>query len=171
MRVSTWGSVLLGDHCEEEISRDGIGSRPDFSECPFDPFGLDLCQFVGQSRAFRRQAEAPFAAILVSGLLDDEAFIDELLQNARQRLLRYLQNVEQFRDLQAGIAVHEVQDAVVGAAKAVLLEYGVRIAGEAAVSEIEKLDTGNEIGTFGAAALVRDKGLVSRCGAAVRRTF
>ena len=69
----------------------------------------------------------------------------ELLQDAGEALLGDLQDFEQFGDPEAGIAVHEMQDAVMGAPEAVLREHGIGIAGEIAVGEKQKLDAGNEI--------------------------
>ena len=70
------------------------------------------------------------------------AAVDQLLEHARQALLGDLQNVEQFGDRQARLAVDEMQHPVMGAAKAVVCEDLVRIGGEIAIGEEEQLDDG-----------------------------
>ena len=45
--------------------------------------------------------------------------------------------------------MHEMQYPVMGAAKAVLLEDGIGIAGKIAICEIEKLDAGHDIDVGG----------------------
>jgi hypothetical protein len=88
------GPVLLRDHSKEKLAGQGISARTEFRERPLDAFDLDLCQFVGEPRAFGRNVEAAFTPVLVPGPLDDETFVDELFQNARQRLLGDFQNFE-----------------------------------------------------------------------------
>ena len=60
-------------------------------------------------------------------------------------LLGDLQNVQKLGDFQAGIAVHEMQHAMMGAAEAILLKNGIGIAGEIAIGEEEKFDAGDEV--------------------------
>ena len=70
--------------------------------------------------------------------------------------------------------MHEMQDPVVGAAETVLREKSIGIAGEIAISEIEKFDTGDEIDAGGPSAIVgqrrRSWGLLGHCPSS-RRTF
>ena len=82
----------------------------------------------------------PLAAIVGAFFLHDIAFIDQLLEDATERLLGDFQDIEQVGDLDPGIAVDEVQDAVVGAAEAELFQHLVRIADEIAIGEEQKLD-------------------------------
>src|SRR6185312_12042817 len=146
------GAVLLGNHGKKKLARDRIGAGSELRQCPLDAFDLNLCQFVGQADALGREIEAALATIFVSGALDDEAFVHELLQNAGQTLFGNLQDIKQLSDLQAGISMHEMQDPVVGAAETVLREKSIGIAGEIAISEIEKFDAGDEIDAGGPSA-------------------
>ena len=105
-----------------------------------------MCQFIGQARAFRRQIKPPLPPILAAGALNDEALVDKLLQNARQRLLGDLQNIQQFRDFQAGIAMNEMQHPMMRPPEAVLFQHRVGVAGEIAVGEVEQFHAGNDLG-------------------------
>ena len=84
--------------------------------------------------------EEPLAAVVGALALHDIALVDELLEHAAERLLGDFQDVEQVGDLDAGIAVDEVQHAMVGAAEAELCQHLVGIADEIAVGEEQQLD-------------------------------
>jgi hypothetical protein len=70
--------------------------------------------------------------------------------------------------------MHEMQDPVVGAAETVLREKSIGIAGEIAISEIEKFHAGNEVDTAGPSAIVgrrrRSRGILGHRPSS-RRTF
>ena len=87
-----------------------------------------------------RRIEQALAAVLAAGALLDEAGIDQLLQDARQALLGDLQDVEQVGDRQAGIAVDEMQHAVMRAAEVGLRQDRVGIGDEVAIGEEQELD-------------------------------
>ena len=116
-----------------------------------DPFAVLSLKFqlMPVLSVFETSIEKNTVEILISRArnipFDDESFVDELFENTRKGLLRYLENIQQFRDLQAGIAVDEVQHAMMCPAEAVLRQDGVGIAGKIAVGEIEKLDAGDKI--------------------------
>jgi len=67
-------------------------------------------------------------------------FVDELFEHAAERLLGDLQDIEQVRNFHAGIAVDEMQHAVMGAAEAELGQNLVGIADEVAIGEEQELD-------------------------------
>ena len=79
-------------------------------------------------------------AVVVAGLLHDVAFVEQLLEHPAQRLLGDAQHVEQIGDLQAGIAVDEMHDAVMRAAEPERLQLMVGVADEIAVGEEQQLD-------------------------------
>ena len=70
-----------------------------------------------ESRAFFGHIKKPLASIALAFLLQNVTFVDELLEDAAERLLGDAQNVEQVGDLHAGIAIDEMQHAMVRAAK------------------------------------------------------
>ena len=86
------------------------------------------------------RVEQALAAVERPGLLLDEAVVDELLQDAAEALLGDLEDVEEVGDADAGMAVDEMDDAVMGAAEAVAEQRGVGIGDEVAIGEEEKLD-------------------------------
>ena len=94
------------------------------------------------ARPFVGRIEFALAAVARALQLDDMAGVDQLLEHARQALLGDLQHVEQFGDGQAGLAVDEMQHAVMGAAEAVVGQDLVRIGGEVAIGEEEQFDDG-----------------------------
>ena len=71
--------------------------------------GLQAGELLHQRLALRRRIEQPLAAVIVAGLLHDIALVQELLEHPAERLLGDAQDVEQVGDLQAGIAVDEMQ--------------------------------------------------------------
>jgi hypothetical protein len=144
--------VTLGNHREEEAADDRAVLRPELRQRILYASDLDLCQFVGQARSFGGEIETAFAAILVPGALDYETFIDELLQDTRKALLGDLKDFEQFRHLESGVSVDEMQHPVVRSTEPVLRKDGVGIARELAVGKIEKFYAGNRIDVAGLAA-------------------
>ena len=100
--------------------------RPASCNASASPAGLDI--------------EQPLAAIVGALALHDVALVDQLLEHAAERLLGDLENVEQIGDLHAGIAVDEMQHAVMRAAEAELGQHLVGIADEIAIGEEQKLD-------------------------------
>ena len=130
-----------------------------------------ICSAVSLSAsraALGGDEEPPLAAVVVAGALHDEAFVDELLQDAREALLGDLQDVEKVGDAQARIAVHEMQHAMMGAAEAVFLEHRVGVAGEIAIGEEQQLDAGDEIVARGVIARARGAAVSGWRGASER---
>ena len=90
--------------------------------------------------ARRRDIKQPLAAIVLAFALHDVTVVDELLEHAAKRLLGDLENVEQVRNLHAGIAVDEMQNAVVRPPEGELGQHFIGIANEVAIGEEEKFD-------------------------------
>ncbi len=105
-----------------------------------DARGLQPGKLHRQRFAGGAGIKQPLAAIVGALLLHDIAFIDQLLEHAAERLLGDFQNIEQLGDLHAGIAIDEMQDAMVRAAEAELFQHLVGIADEVAIGEEQKLD-------------------------------
>ena len=105
-----------------------------------DARGLQPGELHGQRLALGGDVEQPLAAVVGALLLQHIALVDQLLEHAPERLLGDLQDVEQFGDLHAGIAVDEMQHPVMRAAEAELRQHVVGIADEIAIGEEQKLD-------------------------------
>ena len=96
---------------------------------------------LGRQRfAFGGREQQPLPAVVGALALHDVALIEQLLEHPPERLLGDLQDVEQVGNLDAGIAVDEMQHPVMGAAEAELFEHVVGIAHEVAVGEEQELD-------------------------------
>ena len=102
-------------------------------------------KLIGKTPALGGDEQTPLAAIVVAVPLHDEALADELLQHAREALLGDLQDVQEVGDAQARLAVHEMQDAMMGAPEAVFLQRRVGVGGEIAVGEKQELRAGDEL--------------------------
>jgi len=81
-----------------------------------------------------------------------------LLEDAAERLLGDLEHVEQFGDLHAGIAIDEMQHAMMGAAEVELLQHLVGVADEIAIGEEQQFDQ-IEIGLGGLEGRLRYRSL------------
>jgi hypothetical protein len=84
--------------------------------------------------------QTAFPSIGVARSLDDETALDKLAQDAREALLRDVENEEQVSDPEAGIAGDEMQDAMMRATVAELGQDGVGVTREVAIGEEQQLD-------------------------------
>ncbi len=133
--------AILGiDHAGEEAPRRLASAGPELLEDAADARGLQAGKLHRQRLARRGRIEEPLAAIIVALFLHDIAVIDQLLEHAAEGLLGDFENVEQVGNLHAGIAVDEMQDAVMRAAEPELDQDLVRVADEIAVGEEQELD-------------------------------
>jgi hypothetical protein len=78
--------------------------------------------------------------VVIAGFLDDIALVEQLLEHPAERLFGDPQDVQQIGDFQAGIAMHEMHDTMMGAAEAEHLELMVGVADEVAIGEEQQLD-------------------------------
>src|SRR5690606_38318279 len=85
------------------------------------------------------ELEEPSAAVGLAGALGDEALLDELREDAREALLRYLEDAEELRDGEPGMTADEIDDAVMRPPEAVLGQHLVRLGGEVAVGDVREL--------------------------------
>ena len=65
--------------------------------------------------------------------------IDELLEHSGQALLGDVEDIQQVGDAKAGVSVHKMQDTVVRPAKSEIGKDRIRVAGEVAIGEEQKL--------------------------------
>ena len=128
------------DHAEQEGRHRRAGFRAERQQRRFDAPLLRRREAGGERLPGRRRVEQPLTAILEPGALLDEAGIDQLLQHAREALLGDLQDVEEVGDRQAGIAVDEMQHAMMRASEIGLRQDRIRIGDEVAIGEEQKLD-------------------------------
>src|SRR5690606_17447854 len=84
------------------------------------------------------EIEEPLAAILLAGLLLDEAALDELFQHTGEALLGNAQDIQQFGDRNAGMTADKVDDPMVGATEVIFHKNPVRLADEVPVSKEQK---------------------------------
>src|ERR1700676_5223543 len=108
------------DHAGEKAPRRLAGAGTELRQYARDARGLQSGKLHRQPLARRADVKQPLAAIVGALFLHDITIVDELLEHAAERLLGDLQDVEQFGDFHAGIAVDEMQHAMVRPAKAEL---------------------------------------------------
>ena len=133
-------AVLGIDHAGEKPLRRLARAGPELVEHAGDPRGLQAGKLHRQRLTCRADIEQPLAAVVGAFFLDHIAFIDELFEDAAERLFGDPQNVEQVGNLHAGIAVDEMQHAVVRAAETELGQNFVGVADKIAVGEEQKFD-------------------------------
>ncbi len=97
--------------------------------------GLQPGQFHRQRFARRRGIKKALTAVIGAFLLQHIAFVDQLLEDAGQRLLGDIEDLQQIRHLHTRMPCHEMQDAVVGPAEAELGQRLVGVACEIAIGE------------------------------------
>jgi hypothetical protein len=100
------------------------------ASCAFGPSSESACAM--------RAVCSP--AVVRAFLLHHVALVDELLEHAAERLLGDLEDVEQLRNLHAGIAIDEMQHPVMGAPETEFRQHVVGIADEVAIGEEQELD-------------------------------
>src|SRR6202042_166366 len=132
--------IIAIDHGAQELPDSLEAGRLDAAQCAIESIGLQPCKLCHQRLALGGGEKKALPAIAVAGLLHDIAFVEQLLQDAPERLLGDSQHVEQVGNLQPGIAVDEMQHPVVRATKAKGLKLVIGVADEIAVGEKQKLD-------------------------------
>ena len=134
---SRWSALIMAVRSRQAAS---CAFGPSSRQRARDAHRLQPGELHRQRLAFGRDVEQALPAVVRALLLHHVALVDELLEHATERLLGDLQDVEQLRDLHAGIAVDEMQHAVVGAPEAELRQHVVGIADEVAIGEEQELD-------------------------------
>jgi len=133
-------AILGVDHSGEKAPRRLARVGAELREHASDACGLQSGEFQRQRLARRADIQQALAAIVGALLLHDIAFVNQLLEDATERLFGDLQDVEQAGDFHAGVAVDEMQDAMMGAAEAELGQHFIGIADEVAIGEEQELD-------------------------------
>src|SRR5665213_757514 len=118
-------------------------NRRQGSERPTDAPRLKVDEAQRQCASGLGRVKEALAAIERAGLLFDEAAVDELLQHAPEALLGDLQDIEQVGNSHAGVAIDEVNDAMVRAAETVTEQRGIRVGDKIAVGKEEQFDEGD----------------------------
>ena len=137
-------AILLADHGEEKATSHGVGSWSGFVKRQLDAAHLQVGEFVGKPGAFRSCEKQSFTSVGLARSLCHEAFVDQLLEDAGEALFGDLEDMQKIRDPEAGVAVDEMQDAMVRAAKAILFEHLIGVVGEITIGEEEKFDAGDQ---------------------------
>src|SRR5262245_36373427 len=133
-------AVVGVDHGGEEAAGRLVAVRPDPGAQVRGAAGLPARELHGERLAFRRDVEQALAPVVRTLLLHHVALVDELLEHAAERLLGDLEDVEQLRNLHAGIAIDEMQHPVMGAPETEFRQHVVGIADEIPISEEQELD-------------------------------
>src|SRR6202012_1130940 len=107
----------------------------EFGESAVDAQRLQAGQLERQRLALWRYIQKPLAAVLSPFFLQHVTLIDQLLEHAAERLLGDVEDLQQVGNFHTGIAIDEMQHAMVGAAKGELAQHLVRIADEITISE------------------------------------
>src|SRR6187399_28666 len=115
-----------------------VGSE--FAERAIDPLRLQRRKPERQGLALRSHVQETLAAILLAFLLQHVTLIDQLFEHAAKRLLRDVEDLEQVRDLHAGVAVDEMQHPMMGASETKLEQHLVGIADEITIGEKQQLN-------------------------------
>lgn len=107
--------------------------------------GLKVGQFYSEFTAFACRVQQALAAIFQSGYLLDKTGLDQILEDARQALLGYAQHLQKISHRQAGIAVDEVQNAVMGAAEFEPFKDHVGRSNEVAIGKENEFDQAQHV--------------------------
>src|SRR5262249_24403646 len=117
-----------------------VGAGAALGERARNPFGLQRGELHRQRLALGGHVQEPLAPIVRALLLDHVALVDQKLEHSAERLLGDPPHVEEVGDLHAGIAVDEMQHAVVRAAEPELGQHLVGVADEISVGKEQKLN-------------------------------
>lgn len=140
-------AITICNHRKQKPPSDGIAAGAEFRERCRQSLDLDVGKFVRQPRPFRRNVEPALTAIGVASALNDKTLVDQLFENAGKALLGDFQDVEKFGNFEARVAMHEMQDAVMGAAEAILREDRIGITRKIAIGKVKQFGTSNQIGS------------------------
>jgi len=131
---------LIRDHRNQEILDDIFAGRADLFKRIAHSGALKLRQLLGEIQTFFGQIEMAYAAVGLPGLLTDEAFVNQLLENSGKRLLGYAKDVEQVGDAQPGVTRNKVYDPMMCPAIAEIREQFIGVAGEITIGKEQQLD-------------------------------
>ena len=139
MSRSTLVALAGVEHRDQETAGRFVIGIAEPGQRPADSRGLQAGELERQRLPLRGDEQQPLPAVGALPLLDI-ALVDQLLEHAPERLLGDLENAEQLGDLHAGIAIDEVQHAVMSAPEAELRQDLVGVADEIAIGKEEQLD-------------------------------
>lgn len=133
--------LLAGDDSQHYLAEPFDRLSPGLSIGVGDPRPLRLRQLPLEFSPLRRQLEETLAPIVGSRPLDNELLSNQLTKNTAQALLCYAQNTKQLADAYLRVASNKMDDAVMGAAKTVFCEDGVRFSSKVTIREKQEFDT------------------------------
>src|SRR5436190_20837945 len=133
-------AVFDVDHGGQKSAGGLVCVRTELGERARNTRGLQAGELHRQGLAFCRHVEQALPPVIGALLLHHVALIDELLEYAADRLLGDLEDIQEFRNLHAGITVDEMQHPMVRAPEAQLRQHVVGIADEVPIGEEQKLD-------------------------------
>src|SRR6516225_5725717 len=105
-------AVLGIDHAGEETARGLARAGAELGEHAGNARGLQAGKLHGERFTSGRNVKQPLPAIAGALFLHDITLVDQLLEYAAERLFGDLQNIEQLGNFHTGIAVDEMQDAM-----------------------------------------------------------
>src|SRR4029077_4545700 len=111
------GAILWVDHRGQEASRGIVRTGAKLSERRRDSRGLQIGELQGQRATLVGDMQEPLPAVVLALLLQHVTLVDQLLENPAKRLLGDAQQVQQFGDLHAGMAIDKVKHPMVRPAK------------------------------------------------------
>lgn len=127
-------------HGHKERAGGGPFSGSEFRQSALYSHCLQVGELQGQSLSFARNVEKPLAAIAGPGALFHVILVDERREYAAERLLRDAENIQQIRDVDARIAVDEVQDPMVGATERERFQHMIGFGDKVPIGEKQQLD-------------------------------
>src|SRR5215510_3349969 len=113
---------------------------PEFTERAIDPLCLQRREPERQGLSLRRHIEEALTAILLALPLQHITLIDELLEHAAERLFRDVEDLEQIRNLHAGVAVDEMQHPMMRPPETKFQKHLVGVADEVTVGKKQQFD-------------------------------
>ena len=90
-------------HAGKKTARRIASAWAKFTKHPRDALGLQAGELQRQRLARLTRIQKPLAAIVRASALRDIAFVDELFEDAAERLFGNFQDIEEVGDLDAGI--------------------------------------------------------------------
>src|SRR5690348_5446513 len=132
--------IVRVDHRRQKPSCRLVRIGTEFAERAIDPLRLQIGKSQRKRLTLRRHVKQALPPILLAFPLQHVALVDELLEHTPERLLGDVQDFEQVGNFHSGIAVDEMENAMVRAAKAEFQQNFIGIADEIPISEKQQLD-------------------------------
>lgn len=132
--------IFAGNDPQHDLPETLHGPRSGLPVGVGDPRPLRLRELSLEIAPLWRQFEETLPPIVRTGLLPDEVLPNQVAEDAAQALLGDAQDSEELADGHPRMLSDKMDDAVMGAAKAVLRQDRVGLGGEITISKKQKLD-------------------------------